>query len=348
MLLLDGVYVEEGERLCRYIARPAVATQRLSLTAQRQVRYQLKTPYRDGATHVLFEPVDCMAHLPVRHPSGDLRSCQSALLPIGHRPAGGAGAETAGESHPLSRGVTPGILPSALRASLRLFKIAPGDLVAPNSHARAQVTPAKRGQRASLPPEKEPRTEAERRGAMTWAQRLRRVCMRYLPVPHPCRGSLRLCDSAILPNRPHRHRDLQRVRWGGAGDCEHRGPGGDREDPRAPERELPAERPRAAARAAGAAGERVVSASRAGARSERRDWGRRTLARERGGQGGLAGPGLREGEKRARRSAMGGQRSAPSLSRGPRAGWKRGRQRAGSCREVLCRSYTFSPPPSAA
>ena len=82
MLLLDGVYVEEGERLCRYIARPAVATQRLSLTAQRQVRYQLKTPYRDGATHVLFEPVDCMAHIPVRHPPGDLRSCKSALLRI--------------------------------------------------------------------------------------------------------------------------------------------------------------------------------------------------------------------------------------------------------------------------
>jgi len=102
-----GVLAEAGEReklerLCRYIARPAVATRRLSLTAQGQVRYQLKTPYRDGTTHVLFEPVDCMAHIPVRHPSGDLRSCQSALLPIGHRSAGGAGAEAPGEPHPLS------------------------------------------------------------------------------------------------------------------------------------------------------------------------------------------------------------------------------------------------------
>jgi hypothetical protein len=33
----------------------------------------------------------------------------------------------------------------ALRASLRLFKIAPGDFVAPNSKHRALVTPAKRG-----------------------------------------------------------------------------------------------------------------------------------------------------------------------------------------------------------
>jgi hypothetical protein len=204
-----------------------VATQRLSLTAQGQVRYQLKTPYRDGTTHVLFEPVDCMAHIPVRHPSGDLRSCKSALLPICHRPAGGAGAEAPGEPHPLSRGVTPGILPSALRASLRLFKIAPADFVAPNSRVREQVTPARRGKRAHPPPEKEPRTEAERRGAMTpdqvrgrlWAQRLRRVCIRYLPVPQPFGGSLRLCDSAILLNGPHRHRDLRRLWRAGAGDC---------------------------------------------------------------------------------------------------------------------------------
>ena len=27
------------------------------------VRYQLKTPYRDGATHVIFEPLGYIAHL---------------------------------------------------------------------------------------------------------------------------------------------------------------------------------------------------------------------------------------------------------------------------------------------
>jgi len=51
------------ERLCRYIARPAVSEQRLSLTAQGKVRYQLKTPYRDGTTHVIFEPLDFIARL---------------------------------------------------------------------------------------------------------------------------------------------------------------------------------------------------------------------------------------------------------------------------------------------
>jgi hypothetical protein len=51
------------ERLCRYIARPAVATGRLSLTARGLVRYTLKTPYRDGTTHVIFEPLDFIARL---------------------------------------------------------------------------------------------------------------------------------------------------------------------------------------------------------------------------------------------------------------------------------------------
>jgi len=37
---------------CRYIARPAVSEQRLSLPAQGKVRYELKIPYRDG-TRVL-------------------------------------------------------------------------------------------------------------------------------------------------------------------------------------------------------------------------------------------------------------------------------------------------------
>jgi hypothetical protein len=51
------------ERLCRYITRPAIAEKRLSLTNQGRVRYELKTPYRDGTTHVIFEPVDFIAKL---------------------------------------------------------------------------------------------------------------------------------------------------------------------------------------------------------------------------------------------------------------------------------------------
>ncbi len=93
------------ERLCRYISRPAISEKRLSLTPNGNVRYELKTPYRDGTTHVIFEPLELMAHILVRHPAGDLRSSKSAILPICHRPAGRTGPETAGESDPLPRSI---------------------------------------------------------------------------------------------------------------------------------------------------------------------------------------------------------------------------------------------------
>ena len=83
------------ERLCRTIARPAISEKRLSISPQGRVRYQLKTPWKNGSTHVDFEPVELMAHIPVRHPAGDLRSSKSAILPICHRQTGGVGAATA-------------------------------------------------------------------------------------------------------------------------------------------------------------------------------------------------------------------------------------------------------------
>jgi ribosomal protein S27E len=60
---------EKFEHLCRYITRPAVSTERLSLTTQGNIRYRLKTPYRDGTTDVVFEPLDFMARLAALVPS---------------------------------------------------------------------------------------------------------------------------------------------------------------------------------------------------------------------------------------------------------------------------------------
>ena len=54
---------EKLERLTRYVSRPPVALERLDLTAQGQVRYRLKTPYRDGTTHIVLEPLDFIARL---------------------------------------------------------------------------------------------------------------------------------------------------------------------------------------------------------------------------------------------------------------------------------------------
>ncbi|EAR22701.1 putative transposase [Nitrococcus mobilis Nb-231] len=117
------------ERLCRYISRPAISEKRLSLTPNGNVRYQLKTPYRDGTTHVMFEPLDFIARL-------------AALVP---KP----------------------------RVNLTRFH----GVFAPNSEHRTRVTPGKRGKggRHATTADPEGRTAAERRAAMTWAQRLKRV-----------------------------------------------------------------------------------------------------------------------------------------------------------------------------
>ena len=59
----EGHQKDKRERLCRYIARPAVAIPRLSISSTGKVVYTLKTPYRDGTTRVAFDPVDFIARL---------------------------------------------------------------------------------------------------------------------------------------------------------------------------------------------------------------------------------------------------------------------------------------------
>ena len=54
---------DKVERLCRYIARPAVSTHRMERLPDGTISYELKTPYKNGTTHVLFEPLDFIARL---------------------------------------------------------------------------------------------------------------------------------------------------------------------------------------------------------------------------------------------------------------------------------------------
>jgi hypothetical protein len=51
------------ENLCRYVARPAVATERLLVLKDGRVSYKLRHRWRNGATHVIFEPLDLVAKL---------------------------------------------------------------------------------------------------------------------------------------------------------------------------------------------------------------------------------------------------------------------------------------------
>jgi hypothetical protein len=51
------------ERVCRYVARGPIALERLSVDGDGLVVYALKHAFRDGTTHVLFEPLDFIARL---------------------------------------------------------------------------------------------------------------------------------------------------------------------------------------------------------------------------------------------------------------------------------------------
>ena len=48
------------EGLCRYIARPPVANARLSLLPDGKLCYELKRPWSDGTSHVVFEPLELL------------------------------------------------------------------------------------------------------------------------------------------------------------------------------------------------------------------------------------------------------------------------------------------------
>jgi ribosomal protein S27E len=114
-----GVAVQPHERkklehLCRYVVRPAISEQRLALTRDGRVRYELKTAYRGGTTHVIFEPLDFMYRM--------------YGMPRAQRCAGAAMAKLAA------------LVPKP-RVNLTRFH----GVFAPNSLHRVTITPAKRG-----------------------------------------------------------------------------------------------------------------------------------------------------------------------------------------------------------
>jgi hypothetical protein len=63
MVVVGGHDRERLERLCRYVARPPIATERLSLAANGQVVYRLRRRWRDGTEAVVFDPLTFLERL---------------------------------------------------------------------------------------------------------------------------------------------------------------------------------------------------------------------------------------------------------------------------------------------
>ncbi len=83
-----GVAMHGGERdkiekLCRYIARPPVAIERLSINSRGEVVYKLKRPYDDGTTHIVMTPLQLLERLAaiVPRPRVHLTRFSGALAP---------------------------------------------------------------------------------------------------------------------------------------------------------------------------------------------------------------------------------------------------------------------------
>lgn len=155
------------ERLCRYITRPALCLERLSTNAAGQVVYQLKNPFRDGTTHILFSPQDFVARLAalVPRPWVNLTRYHGVFAP----------------SSPMRRA----ILPTPARARQRRKSKDP---------ATAQAT--REQQPAATPTDSaDPPT-----APLTWAQRLKRVFELDITLCPLCGGQLRVIADITDPD----------------------------------------------------------------------------------------------------------------------------------------------------
>ena len=61
------------EQLCRYITRPALANERVQTNAAGQVVLKLKTPWRDGTTHLVMSPLEFMQRLAALVPTASYK-----------------------------------------------------------------------------------------------------------------------------------------------------------------------------------------------------------------------------------------------------------------------------------
>ena len=112
---------EKLERLCRYITRPAVSEQRIAFTPGGNIRYELKTPYRDGTTHVIFEPLDFIARLAalVPPPRLNLTRYHGVFAPNSHHRAFVTpGKRGKGNKKPAHRDESDDRTPAERRASM--------------------------------------------------------------------------------------------------------------------------------------------------------------------------------------------------------------------------------------
>jgi hypothetical protein len=191
------------ERLCRYGARPPVATERLSRLEDGRLLYRLKHRWRDGTTHVVFTPQELIEKLAALIPPprfhlvryhGVLGPCASdrdRIVPAGQ---GARRAQSApspafdttpdrvdGDPMGAASSETPGAASIDMLGSMRERELLATPPPLPHTHASA----------APLP-------DAARARRLAWAELMKRVfAIDVLECPR-CRGPMRIL-AAIHP-----------------------------------------------------------------------------------------------------------------------------------------------------
>jgi len=165
------------ERLCRYVTRPAIALERLSLNRRGEVLLAPKRPFRDGTTHLRFTPEDFMARLAalVPRPRANLTRYHGVFAP----------------AHPWRRWITGTGQDSEVPGSHGGTAMGTGSTARRRRHEHDQGGAVENDDaRADLvrPP----------KAPLTWAERLRRVFGIEITVCPHCGGRLRVIAGGRL------------------------------------------------------------------------------------------------------------------------------------------------------
>jgi hypothetical protein len=218
------------ERLCRYGARPPVATERLSRLEDGRLLYRLKHRWRDGTTHVVFTPQELVEKLAALVPPprfhlvryhGVLGPCASErdrIVPAGPAiPSADSVAQAPASSSPRGDGDAPAHLARA------------EDSGPASESARSDGSSTDAARAGSRP------DRAARRRRLAWAELLKRVfaidvlecprCrrpMRILATIHPPDATQAILTSLGLPVRapplaPARRDEERCSEWPDAG-----------------------------------------------------------------------------------------------------------------------------------
>jgi hypothetical protein len=216
------------ERLGRYAARPPVATERLSRMEDGRLLYRLKHRWRDGTTHVVFEPLELLERLAALVPPprfhlvryhGILGPCASARDRV-----------VPGDPEAVPQA------PAALDPSSRRGAAAEGPAGGAEAPSRRPAEGRRDVDRQEVPSEDSRHVEEatpRRRRSLSWAELMRRVfaidvlecpgCggrMRILAAIHPPTATQAILDCLELPSRappiePSRRDELEEMSFSG-------------------------------------------------------------------------------------------------------------------------------------